>query len=418
MNIEYDIVIIGAGPAGLSAAISAAESGQRILILDNNPQSGGQIWRAGPIFPTPQIAQKKYKEIENLKNIDVIHSAKIVASIPDNQLLVELIDSALTINYRKIIICTGARELFLPFPGWTLPGVTGAGGLQALIKAGTPVKNQRIVIAGSGPLLLASADTAQKAGANVAYIAEQAPGSNVHHFAFQLWRWPKKILQALLMPFNSYKADSYVIEALGTEKLEAVRLQTPKGIIEIKCDRLACGFGLIPNIQLGQMLNCDIKQDRITTSEYQLTSQKNVYAAGECTGFGGSELSIVEGSIAGYAATQNLKKANNLLNQKQHYQKFAEILQKNFSLRPEVKQLARPDTIFCRCEDISFKKVSERKNWVDAKLHTRCGMGACQGSTCAATASCLFNWSTTNVRPPLFPARLKTLASMPPSTLN
>lgn len=418
MNKKYDVVIVGAGPAGLSAALSAAESGQNIVILDNNPQPGGQIWRAGPVFPIPPLAKEKYDKLEKFKNIDFIYSAKIVASFNQNQLIVELSDHALTLTYTNLILCTGARELFLPFPGWTLEGVTGAGGLQALIKAGTPIKNERIVIAGSGPLLLASAQTARKAQAHVVYIAEQAPKSKTYKFALQLWQWPQKIFQALSMPFHLYQPNSYIIEAIGTNKLEAVRLQTPSGVVTIECDRLACGFGLVPNIQLAQMLKCHIEENQIKTNQYQLTSQSNIYAAGECTGFGGSELSIIEGTLAGYAATNDLERANELLTQKQHYQKFADLLKHSFNLRPEIKQLARPDTIFCRCEDVSFEKISNRKNWIDAKIHTRCGMGACQGSTCAATAACLFDWEIKNARPPVFPARLKTLTTMYSSTLK
>ena len=418
MNREYDIVIVGAGPAGLSAAIAAAESGQRILILDNNSQAGGQIWRAGPIFPQPQLAQEKYQYIQAATNIDCIYSAKIVAAPFMGQLFVELPNDSFNLVYRQLILCTGARELFLPFPGWTLSGVTGAGGLQALIKAGTPVSDERIVIAGSGPLLLASADTAQKAGAKVLHVAEQASQRAVRQFALKLWRWPAKIIQALSLPYPLYQPDCYVIEAIGQERLERVRLQTPKGVVEVACDRLACGFGLVPNTQLGQLLGCNIEQNRIVVNEYQSTSQPQIFAAGECTGFGGSELAMVEGSIAGYAAIGQLEKARRLFAQKRRYQAFAKLLETSFTLRPEVKKLARPDTIFCRCEDVSFDQVANRSGWVDAKLHTRCGMGACQGSTCATAAACLFDWPMSNARPPLMPTRVKSLIAMSTSPLN
>lgn len=418
MKTEYDIVIVGAGPAGLSAAIAAAGSGQSILILDNNPQAGGQIWRSGPIFPTPPLAEQMYQQIKALPNIALLYRAKIVAAPFLGQLLVELENDSVNLFYKQLILCTGARELFLPFPGWTLAGVTGAGGLQALIKAGTPVKNERIVIAGSGPLLLASADTAQKAGAQVLYIAEQVHQAAVRQFAFQLWRWPAKIIQALSLPYRLYQPDSYVIEAIGDKCLERVRLQTSRGVIEIECDRLACGYGLIPNIQLGQLLGCTIEDNAITVDEYQRTSQAQIFAAGECTGFGGSELSMLEGRIAGYAAIGQSEKVKNLLSQRRRYQRFADLLQRSFTLRTEVKKLARPETIFCRCEDVTFAQVRDRSSWIDAKLHTRCGMGACQGSTCATAAACLFEWSMSNSRPPLLPTRVKSLMAMSTSSLN
>lgn len=408
----YDIVIIGAGPAGLSAALAAAKTGKSIAIVDSNPHTGGQIWRQGPVFPSVEIAQKINQQIAEADNIELITAAKVVAAPAPKQILLELAHGSMQLHYQRLIICTGAREVFIPFPGWTLPGVTGAGGLQALIKAGTPVNKQRVVIAGSGPLLLASADTAKKAGANVVYIAEQARQHKVLQFALRLLCWPAKFFQALSLPFIRYRPDSYVIEALGTERLEAVRIQTKKGIIHVPCDRLACGYGLTPNTQLGQLFGCAVQQQKIVVNEQQLSSQADIFAAGECTGFGGSELSMIEGSIAGYAATDQVQEMHRAFAQRQRYQKFADLLQHSFALDERLKCLPQNETIFCRCEDVRFAEVAQCKSWIDAKLHSRCGMGACQGSTCATTAAYLFGWDIPPSRPPLLPSRAKTLANV------
>lgn len=412
MNREYDIIIVGAGPAGLSAAIAAAESGKQIALLDDNPIAGGQIWRAGPSIKLPKLALQKRQQVAELANITLINGAKIVAAPHEGTLLVELTEQSYNFHYRHLIICTGARELFLPFPGWTLPGVTGVGGLQALIKAGMPVANEKIVFAGSGPLVLASAATAKKVGANIAYMAEQASRAKVYQFARSLWRWPHKLLQAITLPHSHYRCDSYVLEALGKDQLEAVKIQTTKGVVEVACDRLACGFGLVPNIQLGQMLGCHLADSAIAVDKLQRTSQVNIYAAGECTGFGGSELAMVEGSRAGYAVIGQLDKVATLQREHDKWQKFADLLKGSFSLRPELKTLAKADTILCRCEDVPFAKVAVRSNWIDAKQYTRCGMGACQGRTCASAAKFLFDWQLPNTRPPLFPTRVETLVAM------
>lgn len=412
MKTEYDIIIVGAGPAGLAAAIAAAESGKHIALLDDNPIAGGQIWRAGPHIKLPKLALQKRQQIAELTNVTLINGAKIVAVPYDGRLLVELAEQSYNFHYHQLIICTGARELFLPFPGWTLPGVTGVGGLQALIKAGMPVTNQRVVFAGAGPLLMVSAATAKKGGAHIAYIAEQATKAKVHQFARSLWRWPHKLLQAMTLPLSHYRYDSYVVEALGKDQLEAVKIQTTKGVIEVACDRLACGFGLVPNIQLGQMLGCHLADNAIAVDQLQRTSQPNIYAAGECTGFGGSELAMVEGSLAGYAVIGQLDKATALQTAHIKWQQFADLLHSSFSLRPELKTLAKADTLLCRCEDVPFAKVAVRNNWIDAKQHTRCGMGACQGRTCASAAKFLFDWQLPNTRPPLFPTRVETLISM------
>lgn len=418
MKNEYDVVIVGAGPAGLSAGIAAAESGKKIAILDNNPESGGQIWRTSPIVSLPKMAYELIQKVKSASNIDLINHAKIVAAPKNKELLIELPDASFILHYQSLIICIGARELFLPFSGWTLPGVTGAGGLQALIKAGTNVKDERIVIAGSGPLLLAAADTAKKVGANVLHIAEQASKRDVNKFAYQLWRWPKKLLQAAFLPHQLYHSNEYIIEAVGQKRLEGVKLQTQKGVVEMECDRLACGFGLVPNIQLAQLLGCRIEKQAIWVNQEQATSQPEIFAAGECTGFGGSELSLVEGQIAGYAATQQLDRAHVLFSKRKYYQRFANLLNIHFKLREELKHLAQPETILCRCEDVSFGKVAQRSSWIDAKLHTRCGMGACQGSTCATAAAYLFDWDLPSSRPPLLPTRIESLISMSEDSLN
>ncbi|MBF7685602.1 NAD(P)/FAD-dependent oxidoreductase [Acinetobacter sp. B10A] len=412
MKTHYHIIIIGAGPAGLNAAISAAQSAQSIAIFDDNIFAGGQIWRNGPRAKLPLIAQKTQAIVADLPHVDLIQSVKVIAVIQPKILLVEHAGQSLQIHYDKIIICTGGRELFLPFPGWTLPGVTGAGALQALIKAGLDVKNKKIVISGTGPLLLASAQTAKKAGAHVIFIAEQTPYKQIKNFAFQLWRWPKKILQAIFMPIISYHTDSFVIEAQGNHAIQSVTIHTPKGIKTIDCDYLACGYGIIANTQVASLLGANIKETVVHVDEMQQTSLEDIFAAGECTGFGGSELSIVEGQIAGYAAIGDTQRAQQLFAQRAHDQKFSHLLKTTFTLRAEVKRLATSETIFCRCEDVTLAQVIQHKDWYDTKLQTRCGMGACQGRICAASATCLFGWDTVKTKVPLSPIRTKSLIEM------
>ncbi|MGV8918641.1 MAG: NAD(P)/FAD-dependent oxidoreductase, partial [Pseudomonas sp.] len=174
MSQHVELLIIGAGPAGMAAALAAAPSGISILLLDDNPLPGGQIWRAGPHAHLPSSALRYRQALADLLNIQVLNGTRVVAFAGAKCLLLENAERGWSLSYDKLILCTGARELLLPFPGWTLPGVTGAGGLQALIKGGMPVAGESLVIAGSGPLLLATAATATAAGAQVLQIAEQA----------------------------------------------------------------------------------------------------------------------------------------------------------------------------------------------------------------------------------------------------
>ena len=174
-----DVLVVGAGPAGMAAAVAAAASGASVVVIDDNPVPGGQIWRDGPGASLPPEARHWREALARHANIRVRSGTRVVAAPASHELLLEDAEGATRMQWKKLILCTGARELLLPFPGWTLPGVTGAGGLQALIKAGLPVEGERIVVAGSGPLLLAAAATAKAAGAQVLRIAEQAAFASV-----------------------------------------------------------------------------------------------------------------------------------------------------------------------------------------------------------------------------------------------
>jgi NADPH-dependent 2,4-dienoyl-CoA reductase/sulfur reductase-like enzyme len=412
MNEYADLLIIGAGPAGMSAALAAAPSGARIVMLDDNPLPGGQIWRDGPQANVSGQARRLRERLASCYNIRHHAGTRVIAAPGAKQLLVEDDDHGWLISYDKLILCTGARELLLPFPGWTLPGVTGAGGLQALIKAGLPVQDERVVIAGSGPLLLASAATAKQHGAKVQRIAEQASRSALAGFAAQLPRWPGKWLQSFSLFDHHYRTATHVLAALGTDRVEGVRLQQQGNIVELECDRLACGFGLIPNIQLGQALGCAIEDQAIAVDVWQASNRADHYAAGECTGFGGSELALVEGAIAGHAAVGDLQAARQLWPRRARWQGFAKALNSAFALDPRLKSLAQPDTLVCRCEDVPYAALTGHSDWREAKLASRCGMGACQGRVCGGAVQHLFGWQPSAPRPPFSPARIETLMSL------
>jgi NADPH-dependent 2,4-dienoyl-CoA reductase/sulfur reductase-like enzyme len=409
---QVDLLIIGAGPAGMAAALAAAPSGASIALLDDNPLPGGQIWRDGPNTELAPQARQMRAQLAGWPNIRLHSATKVIALASPHTLLVEDPEQGWLIHYQKLILCTGARELLLPFPGWTLPGVTGVGGLQALIKGGVPVKGERVVIAGSGPLLLASAATANAKGAQVLRVAEQASFKAVAGFAAGLWAWPNKALQALQLFNGHYRSASHVIAALGTDRLESVRIQTGKRVEEIPCDRLACGFGLVPNTELAQALGCRVKERAIAVDGWQASTLPHHYAAGECTGFGGSELALVEGAIAGFAAVDNAQQAQALWPQRQRWQRFADRLNQAFVLTEKVRNLARPDTLVCRCEDVAHAALAGQTNWTQAKLATRCGMGACQGRICSGATQALFGWEPPAPRPPFSPARIATLLQL------
>ncbi|HBO9182138.1 TPA: FAD/NAD(P)-binding oxidoreductase, partial [Pseudomonas aeruginosa] len=127
-------------------------------------------------------------------------------------------------------------------------------------------------------------------------------------------------------------------------------------------------------------------------------------------GFGGSELALVEGAIAGHAAVDERDAARRLWPRRRRWQGFADTLARHFALRAELRQLAEADTLVCRCEDVPLAALAGHAGWTEAKLHSRCGMGACQGRICGSAAQFLFGWTPPAPRPPFSPARLETLA--------
>ena len=407
-----EVLVVGAGPAGLVAAYRAAQSGKEVTVVDDNPDAGGQIWRAEKQKSSSAEAAKWFERIRQAK-IQFINGARVYEQPAPGTLLAENDNDVYELKYQKLILATGARELFLPFPGWTLPNVLGAGGLQALVKTGLPIDGRKVVVAGSGPLLLAVADYLKRSGANVLCIAEQASRTRVARFGFSLIGNVGKISQAMKLRGQlsgiRYLNGCWPVAAHGEEQLERVTLQQGERTWAVECDYLACGFHLIANVELAQLFGCKTQNGFVTVDEYQRSSIADVYCAGEITGIGGLELSLVEGEIAGLAAAGEETSARALFPARDKQRKFAGALNRAFELRSELKQLATPNTIVCRCEDVTFERLQSSESWRAAKLHTRCGMGPCQGRICGAAAEFLFSWKFESVRPPVFPVRVESM---------
>ena len=191
--------------------------------------------------------------------------------------------------------------------------------------------------------------------------------------------------------------------------LLTVTLSIGGSLKTVACDYLACGFHLVPNIELPALLGCELVKGVVTVNEWQQTSLADVYCAGEPTGIGGLELSLVEGQIAGLAATGKADEACGLFAERRRLSRFATRLSTAFALRPELKALPENGTLICRCEDVPYGAVREQLSWRAAKLHTRCGMGPCQGRICGSAAEFLLGWKVDSVRPPVFPALISSL---------
>ena len=410
-NVRHvcDAWVVGAGPAGLAAAWRAAQSGLRVGVVDDNPAAGGQIWRGDQAKPSSVEAQEWFDRIRSV-DIQIINGARVFQQPEAGMLLAETSEGVCELKYERLVLATGARERFLPFPGWTLPNVMGAGGLQALVKTGLPIEGKRVVVAGSGPLLLAVAAYLRGRGADVLLIAEQTSSLRLASFvvglvgkssqAFELKRQLKGV---------PYRNGCWVAAAHGAERLESVTLVRGGKRWELACDYLACGFHLVPNLELAELLGCEVDRGRVSVDELQQTTVPQIYSAGEATGIGGLELSLVEGEIAGLAAAGKRDEARKLFPIREKHRKFADLLNRTFALRDELKHLAAPETIVCRCEDVTFERLRTQRSWRAAKLQTRCGMGPCQGRVCGASVEFLFGWRPESVRPPALPVKIQSL---------
>jgi NADPH-dependent 2,4-dienoyl-CoA reductase/sulfur reductase-like enzyme len=341
---------------------------------------------------------------------------RVLARVGTKRLRIETIDGSCDLSYERLILAPGARERFLPFPGWTLPNVMGAGGLQALVKSGLPIEGKLVVVAGSGPLLLAVAAYLRRKGAIIRTIAEQAPRSRVARFGLGLLGAPLKLTQAAGMRLalwdTPYRLGCWPTLAVGWDRLEAVSLTIGRRSWLEPCDYLACGFGLVPNTELPRMLGCAVRQGAVAVDDWQETSVENVHCAGEATGIGGLDKSLVEGAIAGLAASDDRDGARARFPERDKARAFATSLDQAFALRDELRLLSRADTIVCRCEDVNYSQIEPFATPRAAKLQTRCGMGPCQGRICGAALEFLRGWPPDSIRPPILPARLESLSGI------
>ncbi len=410
---HFDVLVVGAGPAGMATAVRAAERGVRVGLADDNASCGGQIWR-GSFDNARTPENENWSQRLRAANITKLYGMRVFHQPEAGVLLAEGRDDLRELRYTSLVLATGARERFLPFPGWTLPNVIGAGGLQAMIKSGLPIRGKRVVIAGTGPLLLAVAAYLRKHGAEIPIICEQASWSALARFGAGLLRFPEKLAQGLQLRKElsgiPFVANSWPLGAHGAKMLESVTISRSGKTEVIPCDYLACGFHLVPNVELPSLLGCQVSDGYVGVDDFQQTSVPGVFCAGEPTSIGGVELALIEGEIAGLAAVGETAEARKLFVWQRKARRFARMLDRTFALRPELRSMPSAGTLVCRCEDVAYSRLREHPSWLSAKLHTRCGMGPCQGRVCGPATQFLFQWNPDSVRPPVFPARVESLA--------
>lgn len=324
----FNVAVIGAGPAGMAAAATAADQGLRVALIDAGRQLGGQYFRhPAPGLTAPwspklyhgwQHFEQLVTRVETAGAIEVLFGHQVWAIEPGFKVLTD----RGPIQAPYVILATGAYERVVPFPGWDLPGVFTAGGAQALLKGNLVLPGRRVVVAGTGPLLLPVAAGLATAGATVLGLYE---ANNIRGYAknpLPLLTNPTKIAEGLDYARQLTRAripvhtGRMIIEARGTETLEAVVAARPDGTDpqHIKCDTLAIGYGLAPQIDLALTLGAATTRLsdgtialRVNTT--QRTTIPGLYAAGETAGVAGAETALLEGEIAGLAVAQAAARA-------------------------------------------------------------------------------------------------------------
>ena len=410
------ILVLGAGPAGMAAAEAASSSGQPVLLVDENPGPGGQVWRGAAGRWDDRRAGRLWQQLQQRPHVGMMFGTRLVSQAGPGLLLAEGPGGPCVLPWRQAVICSGARELLLPFPGWTLPGVTGAGGLQALIKGGMPVAGKRVVVGGTGPLLLAVAHAVQRGGGAVVAIVEHRSTGELARFAGKLaLSQQSKLAQAARLYWQlrgvPYLRSATLREARGEGRVRSVLIDHCGDDKEMACDFLACGFGLVPSIESAALFGCGTEQGRVQVDASQRTSVNGVWAAGESTGIGGVDKALAEGRIAGLAAVGQIATA---LERRAlaSATAFAGMLAHAFPPPAAMRTVCTPATIVCRCEDVRAGQLVVHADWRSAKLQTRVGMGPCQGRVCGAACAFLYGWDRAGARPPVFPVSAATLVSL------
>jgi len=416
-RMRVDVAVVGGGPAGIAAAVSAASAGRTVALLDASPLPGGQIWRHRDRATLPAIARRWLDRLDR-SGATVLSGASVVDAEAGGRIGAEYKGRALTVEAEAIILATGAQELFLPFPGWTLPMVVGVGGAQALLKAGWNVRGKRVAIAGTGPLLFPVAAALRQAGADLRMVAEQAPREAVRPFVDSLWRTPGRLLQAARYRASflhvRYRWGTWVKRVDPVDgALEVIYSNGPSTWAE-PIDLLCTASGLTPSTELARLLGCELVGGHVVVNGVQQTSVASVYAAGEPTGNTGMEAALVEGAIAGLSAAGqgDSGAVGPLQADRARHLRFAERVAAAFRLRPELRDRVTPDTIVCRCEDVPLSAVRTGWNARQAKLVTRAGMGSCQGRVCGPALEHLFGMSHDTVRIPITPTSVGVLADL------
>jgi len=464
MDGACDLIVIGAGPAGLSAAVTARALGLDTLILDEQAAPGGQIYRNVSRLAEDRPADLSLLGRDYLRGRDLAQAAAGIdrragASVwhigppqrgVGRQVVWSRAGATETATARAILLATGAMERPVPIPGWTLPGVTTVGALQIALKQSAIYPRGRMVLAGSGPLLMLLATQYAAAGIPIAAILDTTPPGALNR---GLTRLPLAVVGAWRTVLKGWRLRSAYaaaadriwngvtdIRAEGDGRLARVRFTDGAGAAhEIAADALALHEGVIPNPQLPRLVEAEHVWDdrqrcfRPVLDPFGASSAAGIHVAGDGGGVLGAEAAEASGRVAASAVAHALGR----IAESERDLRVTPDLDRLTGSRwlrgfldamfPPPDWLGRvaDDVVVCRCEEIGageLRRVAGQAQGPNQlKAYTRAGMGACQGRMCGHTVTEVLAAAKAtpppaigyyHIRPPAKPVTVEELAAL------
>ena len=454
-------VIVGGGPAGLAAARTAARHGVRVTLVDDSAALGGQYYRQMPPWFRPsagsvpargsEAGRALIAEVRAL-GVELRLGATAWGIFDQRTVAIATQDRTEHISAETLVLAPGAYDRPVPFPGWTLPGVMTAGGAQNLMKGSAVLPGRRVLVAGSGPLLLAVAHALLDGGARVEAVCEAASMRG-------LWRYAHRMLPHLDVVQQGYRlhrdiADAgvpfltgHVIRrALGDAAVTRAVVSPctddwtplPGGERTFDVDAVIVGYGFVSSLELSRLAGCEHRWDDdrggwvAVRSRDMESTVPGIFIAGDGAGVAGSAVALAEGHLAGLTVAARVgrlagraysREASRARGRLLHLAGFRRVMDELYRFGPGLSALAEGETILCRCEEVgqeeALQAVREGATHVnEVKAWTRIGMGRCQGRMCGPALGQLIARATGrpaaeagffSVRPPVKPIPLGAL---------
>ena len=394
-----EVAVVGAGPAGLEAALVAAETGAQVVLIDSAPRPGGQYFKQPPeafrVESEQTEASNLFARLNACQSLRLFTGTQVWGAFPgengDWLLTLHGENAPHRLQTRALILAPGAYDRPIAFPGWTLPGVMTAGAVQTLLKSQAVLPGRRFVLAGSGPLQLLVAAQLVKAGAEVVAVLEANSLSqfiSVRYAPAIRGQWARmqqgwsawRTLRSAGIPIRFGWTMTEARGNMGVEEVRIARLDRnwcPESSTEVtlEADTLVLGYGFLPSTQLTRLLDCEHHFSEShggwlpLRDERMQTTLPGVYVVGDGAGIGGASLARLEGQVTGLEVAYQLEHISESQRQSQlstlepklkRERRFADLLGELFTPRPGLYSLADDDTIICRCEEVRLRDIRGR----------------------------------------------------------